>query len=468
MAVALVCRKSTRDEAKVSVTRQEKWGREWAERQHPGEPVLVFSDNAKSGIDMERDGWVEFVAAVRRGTVDAVWAYEQSRLTRAGSATWDEVCVMLSAAGIPVLHTYIHGDIGLMEGHRYAGRMHAVNDQEQRERTRLHTLDGLKDLAERGRPSGATGYGYRRVYDDAKKPQLIPDPDTAPIVARMVAAVASGDSLGLVATRLNSEGVPTPRGSKVWRRETVKAIVTAPRIVGDRVHQGKVVGPAAWPAIVDRAVWLQAQDRIGRPKARAGSRRRYLLTGGLAVCGSCGTALISSSQPRDGRLWPAYACPHPSRHDGGCGHLSVLADRLEDHVVDTIGGWLSGPTFAADVERLFAADQQSALPIRTELAAVEQALADLAEQWARGDLLEVEHSAARRVHVARHAELSVALSAQPVMEIVTPDEIVEAWEAGSTESRRELVGVLAQTPIRVERGPRRPISERVMIAPRWP
>lgn len=464
MAVALVTRKSTRDEAQVSVTRQEKLGREWAAREHPGVPVLVFSDNAVSGVKMDREGWQAFVDAVRRGAVDVVWAYEQSRLTRAGSATWDEVCFMLTAAGVAVLNTHTQGSIGVAEGQRLAGRMQAVVDQEYRERARINTLDGLKDAAERGRPSGATGYGYRRVREGGAL-NLEPDPGTAPVVARMVAEVAAGSSLGLVAAGLNAAGIPTPRGSRVWRRESVKAIVTAPRIVGDRVHQGKVIGPAAWPGIVERSVWLQAQAAIGNPKRRAGARRRYLLTGGLAVCDACGTPLISASQPRDGRLWPAYACPHPSRHDGGCGHLSVLADRLEAHVIEVVGGWLDEPGFAAAVERLYAADQERGAPLRAELAAVDGRLTTLAEQWAAGGLLDVEHAAARRVLVAKRGELAASLRALPPSVDVTAEDIRREWDRGAVEDRRPLIDLLTDGPIRVARGPRTDLAGRVKVRP---
>lgn len=464
MAVAIVARKSTRDDAQVSVSRQEKMGREWAAREHSGEPVLVFKDNATSGVDMEREGWTDFTEAVRRGLVDAVWAYDQSRVTRGGTEPWDAVCVMLSTAGIPTLFT-ASGPVGVAEGQRLGGRITAVVDQEYRERARISTVEGLQTIAEEGRPSGATGYGYTRSVGPDLRPALVPDPVEAAVVRRIVQEVAEGASLGLVATRLNRDGIPTPRGSSVWRRETVKAIATAPRIVGDRVHRGKVVAKARWEPIVNRELWDRAQRSIGTPRKRSGERRRYLLTGGLAVCDACGTALISGNQYNRG-VQPAYICPHPSRHDGGCGKLSVLADRLEAHVVQVVEGWLAALDFAEAVEALYAGDQAEATPLRRELAEIEAQLIALAENNAR-DLLDFEYQAARkRLLTDRGRVLSELAELPPVVE-VDPVEIVAAWREGGNETRREIVRVLADLPIRVRRGPRQPVADRVVIEPRW-
>lgn len=448
----------------MSVTKQVRHGREWAQRHHPDEPVLVFDDNATSGVDMERAGWVGFAKAVRAGIVTHVWAFDQARVTRAGEATWDEVCAMLTAAGIPHLNTNNQGQVGVLPGNRLPGRMNAVVDQHFREVAIVNTLIGLREIAEAGRPGAATGFGYRRVLDEDKRPALEPHPEQAALVQRMVQEAASGDSLGLIASRLNAEGIPTLQG-KLWRRETVKSIVTSPRIVGDRVHQGRVIGPARWPAIVDRDLWLRAQAAIGQPKARAGTRRRYLLTGGMAVCAGCGTALISGSQPYKSVSFPAYQCPHPSRLEGGCGHLSVRAEPLEQHVVEVVTGWVEDPEFARHVERVLAADQADGAPLRAELATVDAALADLAEQKARLDLEEFEYAAQRRVYVERRKPLLAALAALPPEVEVQAADLRDAWTAGGVEDRRALLRVMVE-PITVERAPRRPIAERVTITPR--
>lgn len=470
MAVALVTRKSSRDEHKVSVTRQETMGREWAETFRPGTPVLVFEDNATSGVVMDRPGWQAFVKAVKAGHITDVWTYEQSRITRAGGGAWDDICELLSAHGIREVHTTRQGAISVVEGDRLHGAFNSVLDKHEREVLRVRTLDGIKHAAEAGKPGPSTGYGYRRIYNAAGKPQLEPDPTEAEHVRAMVSAVAAGDSLGVIAKRLNDNGVPTPRGATQWRRESVKAIVTAPRIAGLRVHQAKVIGPATWPAIVDRKLWERAQARLTtrRPGTVASDRRRYLLTGGLAVCAACGTALISGTTPVRGVREPSYQCPHPSRPDGGCGKCSILASRLEDHVVTVIGGWLNDPVTIEAVNDYLRAENVNADPIHAELQEVEARMADLAVRYANDDIIEIEYAAERRTYHERRQALLGQLAYVPVEE-VTLDELQAVWaEAGV--GRKPVISALAE-PVRVagafRDGRRLTVEERVTVEPRW-
>jgi hypothetical protein len=87
----------------------------------------------------------------------------------------------------------------------------------------------------------------------------------------------------------------------------VKRTCLNPGYVGQRVHQGKVIGPAAWPAIVDEADW-QVALRILTDPARGGRREsavRSLLTG-LARCGVCGGPMRVMMAPGKGA--PSYLC----------------------------------------------------------------------------------------------------------------------------------------------------------------
>lgn len=444
MAVAIVTRKSTRDEAKVSITRQEAWGREWAEANRPGEQVLVFSGDAVSGADMQRADWLAFVDAVTAGVVSDVWAWEQSRLTRAGAQSWDEVCELLTAAGIRSVQTHRQGAVSVVEGDRIHGRMNAVLDQHERELARVRTLEGLADLASQGKPGGATGYGFRRVYGPDGKPILEPDPKQAREVVRMVKAIAAGASLGVVVDDLNRRNVPTPSGGKRWRRDSVRAIVTSPRVVGQRVHQAKIVGAAQWPAIVDEDMWKQARARLqsNRPGTTLDDRRRYLLTGGLARCAHCDSALIASTTPVRGMRLPSYACPHPSRPDGGCGKCSILADRLEQHVHDEVAGLFKDQVWVDAVNAALAAVGPEREPLQQELARIDGQLEALAVKWATGELLDVEHQAARSVLVDARREVESGLFALPVVPDVDVETLAGLWSGADVTGRRDVLVAL--------------------------
>lgn len=470
LATAVIVRKSTRDEAKVSVTRQEALGREWAQQNRPGHPVLVFTDEM-TGARMDRPGWQEFVRAVQQGRVSHVWGYEQSRLTRAGTVAWDDVCELLWNAGIPEVHTQRQGIIRVVEGDRLHGFINAVMDRHEREVIKVRTRQALQANADDGRPHGRPGYGYQLV-DGADRTEWEPDPHAAPIVARIVRERAEGSSFGLIARRLNDDQVPPPGRSTAWRPDSVRIICTAPRIIGYRTHRGKMI-PATWPAIVDRATWERAQARFTTGHGRtADKRRRYLLTRGIAICDHCDTPLIAATAEVRGQRVPAYQCPHPSRGFGGCGHCSILATRLEDHVVETVGGWLRDPAWVQALNDHLRSEQVDTAPIRAELEQIEDRLARLAEAWASGtsDLLELEHAAARRTLLAQRDALMAQLPRHEPPR-VNVDDLVAAWrDTDDLDLRREIIATVAK-PIRVHRafrdGRRLTVEERVRVLPRW-
>lgn len=470
--VALYCRRSV-DPADlgVSVAVQEKACRRYAAEHWPDLPVVAYVDNDLSAANpgVHRPRYAAMVDAIRAGRVAQVVVREQSRLTRQVDQ-WEALCTTLQVAKIDAVHQTHGGPVSVTEGSRLPGRIMAVVDAEYVEQVKVKVKLALESNAEDGRPHGRPGYGYRRDEVDGRV-VWEPDEQTAPIARRVVAEVAAGDSLGLVATRLNQEGVPTPRGAKRWAGSTVRSIVTAPRLIGQRVHLGSL-SPATWPPIVDEGIWRKAQARLGQNPAgtTAADRRRYLLTGGLAVCDACDTPLISSTTPVRGERVPSYQCPHPSRPDGGCGHCSILAGRLEDHVTAQVGEWLATPAFVAALNHYLSADALDVAPIREELADVEARLAHLAAQWAAGEILELENHAARRGLLARRSDLMAELDRHPAPVSVTAEQIAQGWEDGDVQVRRGLVRVVAG-PIRVVSafadGRRLTTAERVAVHPAW-
>lgn len=477
--VAIYCRRS-RDpgEQAVSVGVQERYGRRFAEDHWPDLPVKVYVDNDLTAADpnVVRPGYRALLDALRGGLIEAVVVREQSRLTRQ-TIEWEEFCVAAQLAGVLEVHTVTAGPISVAEGSRLPGRIMAVVDAEYAEQTKVKVRLAAQALAEEGRPNGPAGYGYRMTLDDRGRKAREPDPSTAPVVRRIVEEVAAGSSLGLVARGLTADRVPTPRGAGRWHRETLRTIVRAPRIVGLRVHRGKTY-PARWPAIVDRALWERALQSLeagsvtnlhGTPvpvRRKITHQRTYLLTSGLAVCGKCGADLIASRQGvRPEGTVPAYACPSPTRAKPGCGGVSILADRLEDHVAALAADWL--PQGTDVLNRHLAASGDSALPLRHELAHIEERLAGLAEQMARGDLLQIEHAAARRVYADQHRAVTARLATIAPSVDVTAAELVKAWETGEVPDQRRVLAVALAEPVKVHGafrdGRRLPLDERVRV-----
>jgi site-specific DNA recombinase len=444
-SVALLIRKSTKDEAQVSINRQETLGRAWAEQHHPASPISVYVDDGISGADMTRPGWSAFCSDVRSGRIDHLWAYEQSRLTRAGVATWDDVAVMLTLAGIGEVHTHRQGAISVREGNRLQGRLLAVIDQEERERARVRVLDAHAQLAAEGRPNGTRVYGYRSARDAEGRATRVIVEEEAAIIREIVERMLRGETLMRIANDLQARGVPTAKGGR-WQNSVLKSIVSNAAIAGRRALSGGDTVPATWPAILEEQQWLAVRahlantsrmviDRSGKPRrittpARAG--HRWLLTAGIAVCGRCGERLYASANSRpDGKS--SYAC---NKRSGprACGSVSTLADPLETYVVDKMFEEI-------EARRRPLPENDGAAVVVAELAEAESRMRVLAEDFAAGLLAEEVYRDALGLAAARASTLREKLtdSQTALGEMADLDTLRSRWKDLTVQRKREVI-----------------------------
>jgi site-specific DNA recombinase len=138
---------------------------------------------------------------------------------------------------------------------------------------------------------------------------------------------------------LNDTGVETVAGG-TWRTPTLRGMLASGRIAGLREHNGVIVGPAAWPAIITTE---QRKRVLARQAEAAVTRRRtprsYLLTG-LLRCGKCENKLFSSRRENTRR----YVCLKGPDH-GGCGRLTIVAGPPEELVSEMVLYRLDTPSW---------------------------------------------------------------------------------------------------------------------------
>jgi site-specific DNA recombinase len=73
-------------------------------------------------------------------------------------------------------------------------------------------------------------------------------------IKRLAEAVISGQSLRSLARELNERDVPTVKGKR-WSQAHLRSMLMRARLAGLRDHRGEIIGPAAWPAILERETW---------------------------------------------------------------------------------------------------------------------------------------------------------------------------------------------------------------------
>jgi hypothetical protein len=172
--------------------------------------------------------------------------------------------------------------------------------------------------------------------------------------------------------------------------------------------------------------------------------RRYLLTGGIEICGVCRHPLIGSNKWRrklnergERDPWPYYFC-HPKV--GGKACVGTKAEPLERHVRDELLARIdSDPEF---VEQLtvddHAAEREQVL---RELTALDERRAELSRLWALGERSSEEWGAAREVLDEQQARLNIRLAdlPAPAEHAVDLSALPAAWPNMTLDERRQAL-----------------------------
>jgi len=242
----------------------------------------------------------QVLECVRRGGVDAIWVYEQSRLTRGDQLEVYKLMRELTDSGVKVLVNGVLRDpTSIDDGLMLA--IQSIMDYTESRRTKERMRRGKREKARQGkRATGPAPYGYRNPRSDergASRGTLQIVEDKAAVVRRIYRMFADGASDYKIAEALNELGIPSPRGTR-WIQTTVRNILNNPTYNGteashvwvkergrtfrrDYTNPDAIVVPDAHPAIIDRELWDAVR---ARPK-QVQSRTPRLLAGLLFVNG---------------------------------------------------------------------------------------------------------------------------------------------------------------------------------------
>ncbi len=283
----------------------------------------IYSDNDISAFTgKRRPEYERMIDDLKNGAVDAVIAWHPDRLHRRPVELEAFIDVIDSTGA--VVATVQAGDLDLStaSGRMTARIVGAVARHESEHKSRRLQRKKL-ELAEDGKIAGG---GCRPFgYADDKVTVI---PTEAAEIRDAARRIIAGDSLRSIVLDWQARGIKTVRGG-TWRLPTVRQMLTSWRISGQRVHRGKLLGPAAWPAIITpdetarlRAILLDpARNTVGTRTVRS-----YLLTG-FIWCGRCDTRM--SVRPMNNRR--RYVCRKDS---GGCGRCGIDAANLEEFIVE--------------------------------------------------------------------------------------------------------------------------------------
>lgn len=324
-----------------------------------------------------------------------------------------------------------------------------IDSAYESEKLSMRIKDGKDAGARAGRPQGSVAYGIRRVRNpDLTKHAFIrdePHPDTGPVAARIIAAVAAGEGYQAIADALTAEHIPAARGGR-WHAATVHKIAANPAYVT--------------AGVVDEETSLRARARLADAarKGERASRQTYRYTAVLA-CGVCGQPVRGARRAGTDR----YLCP--------AGHVSIVAADVDQWVDTLCVERLTQP----DLIGLFdEADPEAASAARAEAARLRAKIAEAAASYAADKItleaLEAITATCRPAAEAAERRAHDAEMPTPLRGLPDPRRAVAArrWESLTVPARKAALRVLAPDAV-IAPGRRgahpAPVDERVIL---WP
>ncbi|CAN5298334.1 recombinase family protein [soil metagenome] len=311
-----------------SLTSQHRSGEEFAADNGWNLPDNLRFRDTQSGVLWELPGLTAMLEAARSGAFSILLVPDLDRFARdlVKARVLEE---QLAKYGVQVIYQRVPVD-NSPEGRLLKTQLFAFAEYE-REKTLLRTMMGRREKALSGRVvgTGAAPYGYRfsreTLHNGRQRTNgLEPDPDTAPIAARIFHELRTTSTLD-VCQSLMDDGIPGPTGGR-WTQRTINRIGCDPVYAGvwkfgkkgQRVNIDSDIGISVpVPAIVSRAEWEAVQDALFRRKTVRKGRMPidqdpYLLRGKLE-CGHCGSLLRTTPN-------------HETRYYGCGRHRRRIAD----------------------------------------------------------------------------------------------------------------------------------------------
>ena len=382
-----------------------------------GTIVGTYTDPELSGYRRDRPGLMRLLRDVREGRIDVVVCEALDRIARDGEdISWIGKKLRFDRVR---LVTAIEGEIdevklavaGLL------GSMFLSNLQRK-------TLRGMQAAVLAGRIAGGKAYGYRRLDKLDERGEVLRgvfevDERHAEVVRRIYMEFAAGRSAIQIATGLNQDLVPGPRGGE-WNASTIRG--DPKKFVGilhNPLYRGRIVwGRREWRKdpdsdrrerryrlrdqsewttvevpdlrIVDEALATAVDAEVARrahgPNVRPGAanRSRHLLSG-LIRCGSCGANYTIHGKDY-------YRCAR-NRERGTCGNsTAVRVSMVETAALDALQGRLLTQElaevfvreFTREVERLARTRDEREEEIRRRLDQLETEINNLSRNLLSG------------------------------------------------------------------------------------
>ncbi|GLX99097.1 recombinase family protein [Herbidospora sp. NBRC 101105] len=375
---------------------QHRINRETAKR-HGWTVVHEFTDNDKSAAkaDVYRDEFESMIKALRAGrladgpALRGVVVVANDRLARRPGDYERFVEAFTYNDGFVFADSKQRSDL-YSEDVESMGLFGAVISKMEVRKMQRRMRASHQSRALQGRAvGGPRPFGWK---DD----RITLDESEAALLRQAARDFVTGSSLYSIVMDWQRRGIRTPRGNE-WRKTTLRAALSKPRMCGYRILRGEIVCDASgspvvgdWQAILTPDEWLAVRDimdsrrghsvkrggALGAPLPRDYREHRHLLTG-ILRCGRviegggmCNAVLRTKKYGKEKRL--QYFCP--GRDVGGCGGVGRRADLVDFAISELVLQKMESAQFVD-------ADDAPQWSREQELSDLEEQLKELTRQW---------------------------------------------------------------------------------------
>lgn len=315
-------------------------------------------------------------------------------------------------------------DIHTPEG-RQAVRANAIAGQNMREMAAVNSPRGVRRSRGKGKSVvSCNRLGFRSIRGTGNVRHI---PEEQDMVRQIYRWYDEGMTVSAIALELTNKGFQylpdIKRGGGEEPRaiypETIKKLLSDCRYQGRIPHEGEEWSCpellVAGEPVVPVALWERVQKKLEQCRPGAPGHRTSHALAGIIRCGICGQSMrrlnstykLANGSESSHHNWHGFR----SNMDCWCTHVlpTLQVDDVDGYVAEILQ-----PLLLAELQERTADSQVAEIldeKSRTErsLSQVEKRLADLAQQWARGELESAEYRDARRAAAIYEEELKATI-----------------------------------------------------------
>ena len=391
--------------------------------------VTRYDDNDLSAFNGKtRPGFEAMLAAMTNREFEALICWHPDRLYR--SMRDLERIIEIADTNRVQIRTVNGGDLDLSNS---SGRMMArilgsvARAESEHKGERQKRANAQKAAAGRWQTANRT-FGYTMTGEP-----LEPE---ATAIRTAVADVLSGKSINQVAREWNAAGLKGTRDT-TWSAPRIRRLLVNPRYAALKVHQGKVVGPGDWDALIDTDTHRGLVAYLSDPsRIKCTSFEKAYMGSGVYRCGVCGGVMrhAIAGNPRVRR----YECRNGQ-------HVVRIGAPLDDFIETVVLGILS----RTDIRnRLSDRTDIDVDGLHTQRASLASRLDELAAMFAEGAIdasqLRRGTSDLRTQLAGVDSVLAELARTSPAANLLKdgPDKLLEHWQDASADIRGKVISEL--------------------------